>query len=182
MKDTVSHYLSPPIPLISTAPQAFSNSLTMPLGSSTKLAEGSRNSSAPAAATVCGMTVRKSATTDVYRPARMPSVLKRHCHVAELGNLGESVSEHCYAVVQGPPLPGGSGGPGESHPRAPTERSVTVSRHSALLIAIRRTCAPTASARTARGRVPRSRTTTGGNGDSRAAACISFRPNASGRC
>jgi hypothetical protein len=27
-----------------------------------------------------------------------------------------------------------SGGPGESHPRAPTERSVTVSRHSALLI------------------------------------------------
>jgi hypothetical protein len=26
------------------------------------------------------------------------------------------------------------GGPGESHPRAPTERNVTVSRHSALLI------------------------------------------------
>ncbi|TDD31381.1 hypothetical protein E1288_46550, partial [Saccharopolyspora elongata] len=40
-----------------------------------------------------------------------------------------------------------SGGPGESHPRAPTERSVTVSRHSALLIAIRRTCAPIASER-----------------------------------
>jgi hypothetical protein len=33
-----------------------------------------------------------------------------------------------------------SGGPGESHPRAPTERSVTVSRHSALLIAFRRRC------------------------------------------
>ena len=32
----------------------------------------------------------------------------------------------------------GSGGPGDLHPRAPTERSVTVSRHSALLIAIRR--------------------------------------------
>ena len=48
-----------------------------------------------------------------------------------------------------------SGGPGDSHPRAPTERSVTVSRHSALLIAIRRTrtCAPIASVRTARGRV-----------------------------
>jgi len=30
----------------------------------------------------------------------------------------------------------GSGGPGESHPRAPTERSVTVSRHSALVILI----------------------------------------------
>ncbi len=27
-----------------------------------------------------------------------------------------------------------SGRPGESHPRAPTERNVTVSRHSALLI------------------------------------------------
>jgi hypothetical protein len=46
-----------------------------------------------------------------------------------------------------------SGGPGDSHPRAPTERSVTVSRHSALLIAIRRTCAPIASARTARDHV-----------------------------
>jgi len=33
---------------------------------------------------------------------------------------------------QGP----GSGGPGEFHPRAPTERSVTVSRHSALVILI----------------------------------------------
>jgi len=30
----------------------------------------------------------------------------------------------------------GSGGPGEFHPRAPTERSVTVSRHSALVILI----------------------------------------------
>jgi hypothetical protein len=39
-----------------------------------------------------------------------------------------------------------SGGPGELHPRAPTERSVTVSRHSALLIEVRRTCGPTASA------------------------------------
>jgi hypothetical protein len=26
-----------------------------------------------------------------------------------------------------------SGGPGESHPRTPTERNVTISRHSALL-------------------------------------------------
>ena len=43
----------------------------------------------------------------------------------------------------GQPRPAGpghreSGGPGDLHPRAPTERSVTVSRHSALLIAIRR--------------------------------------------
>ena len=30
--------------------------------------------------------------------------------------------------------PQGPGGPGESHPRAPTERNVTVSHHSALLI------------------------------------------------
>ena len=30
----------------------------------------------------------------------------------------------------------GSGSPGESHPRAPTERSMTVSRHSALAILI----------------------------------------------
>ena len=30
--------------------------------------------------------------------------------------------------------PSSPGGPGESHPRAPTERNVTVSRHSALLI------------------------------------------------
>ena len=45
---------------------------------------------------------------------------------------------------------------GDLHPRAPTERSVTVSRHSALLIAILRrprTSAPIASVRTARGRV-----------------------------
>ncbi len=34
-----------------------------------------------------------------------------------------------------PPM---TGRPGGSHPRAPTERSVTVSRHSALLISIRR--------------------------------------------
>ena len=64
------------------------------------------------------------------------------------------------AARRGQPRPAGarhreSGGPGDSHPRAPTERSVTVSRHSALLIAIRRTrtCAPIASGRTARGRV-----------------------------
>ena len=31
LKDAVSHYLSPPSPLTSTAPQAFSNNLTMPL-------------------------------------------------------------------------------------------------------------------------------------------------------
>jgi cytochrome P450 len=30
MKDTVSHYIPPPNPLTSTAPQAFSNNLTMP--------------------------------------------------------------------------------------------------------------------------------------------------------
>jgi hypothetical protein len=39
-----------------------------------------------------------------------------------------------------------SGGPGESHPRAPTERSVTVSRHSALLIESTRNRVPTPSA------------------------------------
>ena len=30
MKDTVSHYIPPQNPLTSTAPQAFSNNLTMP--------------------------------------------------------------------------------------------------------------------------------------------------------
>jgi hypothetical protein len=40
----------------------------------------------------------------------------------------------------------GSGRPGESHPRAPTERNVTVSRHSALLIESTRNCLPTPSA------------------------------------
>ncbi len=39
----------------------------------------------------------------------------------------------------------GSGRPGESHPRAPTERNVTVSRHSALLILSSRMCAPGSS-------------------------------------
>ena len=38
-----------------------------------------------------------------------------------------------------------SGGPGESHPRAPTERNVTVSRHSALLILSSRMCASISS-------------------------------------
>jgi hypothetical protein len=38
-----------------------------------------------------------------------------------------------------------SGRPGESHPRAPTERNVTVSRHSALLILSSRMCAPGSS-------------------------------------
>ena len=41
-----------------------------------------------------------------------------------------------------------SGGPGESH-RAPPERSVSLSVHSALLIAFRRACVPRSSARTA---------------------------------
>src|SRR4051794_29559600 len=44
------------------------------------------------------------------------------------------------------PAPSGSGSPGESHPRAPTERNVTVSRHSALLIGSIRTRASTPSA------------------------------------
>ena len=52
------------------------------------------------------------------------------------------------------PLVGGSpcesGGPEESHLGAPTERSVTVSRHSALLIETVRTRASTPSARTGR--------------------------------
>ncbi len=39
--------------------------------------------------------------------------------------------------------PKGSGGPGELHPRAPTERNVTVSRHSALLIKPTRNRGPT---------------------------------------
>ena len=43
-----------------------------------------------------------------------------------------------------------SGRPGESHPRAPTERNVTVSRHSALLILSSRTRAPGSSGRTVR--------------------------------
>ena len=38
-----------------------------------------------------------------------------------------------------------SGGPGDLHPRAPTERSVTVSRHSALLTAIPLPCASIAN-------------------------------------
>ena len=40
------------------------------------------------------------------------------------------------------------GGPGESHPGAPTERSVTVSRHSARLIWLFRTHGPISSGRT----------------------------------
>jgi len=47
-----------------------------------------------------------------------------------------------------------SGGPGESHPRAPTERSVTVSRHSALLTSIQQRRGP--SARCARSSESRS--------------------------
>ena len=46
----------------------------------------------------------------------------------------------------------GSGGPGESRPRAPTERSVTVSRHSALVILVtrrRRLRSPTSTVRIA---------------------------------
>jgi hypothetical protein len=40
------------------------------------------------------------------------------------------------------------GSPGESHPRAPTERNVTVSRHSALLTQSVRTWAPMPSGQT----------------------------------
>jgi hypothetical protein len=53
-----------------------------------------------------------------------------------------------------------SGGRRESHPPAPTERSVTVSCHSALLIQSSRIRGSTASARTVRGRVSRPAATT----------------------
>jgi len=43
-----------------------------------------------------------------------------------------------------------SGGPGGSHPRAPTERSVNLSVHSALLTVIRSAWIPRPSARTVR--------------------------------
>src|SRR5664280_2249275 len=53
-----------------------------------------------------------------------------------------------------------SGSPGESHPRAPTERSVTVSGHSALTIQSAGTGESMPSARTAWGRVARPLATT----------------------
>src|SRR5664279_1835676 len=53
-----------------------------------------------------------------------------------------------------------SGSPGESHPQAPTERSVTVSRHSALTTQSAGTGESMPSARTARGRVARPLATT----------------------
>ena len=40
LKDAVSHYLSPPNPLTSTAPQPFPNNLTMPEATKTALVEG----------------------------------------------------------------------------------------------------------------------------------------------
>ena len=55
-------------------------------------------------------------------------------------DLGDRVGDFRFLVRDR------SGGPGESHPRAPTERSVTVSRHSALLIESTRTRGPTPSA------------------------------------
>jgi hypothetical protein len=44
-----------------------------------------------------------------------------------------------------------SGGPGESHPRAPADPGVTLSRHRALLVLLTRSRGSTASARTASG-------------------------------
>src|SRR5450755_1937197 len=61
----------------------------------------------------------------------------------ERGVLGRATPACVLAV---------SGSPGESHPRAPTERSVTISRHSALTIQSGGTGASTTSARTGWGR------------------------------
>jgi hypothetical protein len=58
-------------------------------------------------------------------------------HLSEATRAGHVQVQHNatidlrHAEVAGSCAPGG---PGESHPRAPTERNVTVSRHSALLI------------------------------------------------
>jgi transposase len=90
---------------------------------------------------------------DVYRRA----IQRGHDHPqhrtgpgARLGARHLPMLAQPGALRPGPARQRESGGPGESHPRAPTERSVTVSRHSALLIAARRTCGPISSARTAR--------------------------------
>ncbi|TDD36244.1 hypothetical protein E1288_42325, partial [Saccharopolyspora elongata] len=77
------------------------------------------------------------------------NVPKRH-RTARTGKPQEEPTQTAAvqrSAARPKPTHSSSGGPGESHPRAPTERSVTVSRHSALLIAIRRTCAPIASER-----------------------------------
>jgi hypothetical protein len=62
------------------------------------------------------------------------------------GQLG--ALEHGHGRMIGGPR-SWSGGPGESHPRAPTERSVSLSVHSALLIAFRLSRVPRPSGRTA---------------------------------
>ena len=102
--------------------------------------------------------------TSVVLTNEMINTINAEVHTAETA-LDAALAAHQAIPARAPARPGQprpagprhreSGGPGDSHPRAPTERSVTVSRHSALLIAIRRTrtCAPIANVRTARGRV-----------------------------
>jgi hypothetical protein len=60
-------------------------------------------------------------------PGRPPGSRNRH------RATHHDVGKHATSNTAASTAPG-SGGPGESHPWAPTERSVTVSRHSALLI------------------------------------------------
>ena len=85
--------------------------------------------------------------TSVVLTNEMINTINTEVHTAEAA-LDAALAAHQaiparLPLAAGQPRPAGaghreSGGPGDLHPRAPTERSVTVSRHSALLIAIRR--------------------------------------------
>jgi hypothetical protein len=78
--------------------------------------------------------------TDEHRASRR---LRQHCRstprMREPGPAGGFPQRDVWSDL-GPGLAEGreSGGPGESHPRAPTDPGVTVSRHRALLISIDR--------------------------------------------
>src|SRR3954469_12592545 len=88
---------------------------------------------------------RRSALAQ-YRPGRerVPEERERRVHIVSPPLLALAVS----------------GSPGESHPRAPTERSVTISRHSALTIQSVENGVSMPSARTGPGRVSRPDPTT----------------------
>src|ERR1035438_7468750 len=77
--------------------------------------------------------VRRNVDSDGTVPAP-PSL-------ARLSSSASAAHSASPRLTLSPPRPV-SGRPGESHPRAPTERNVTVSRHSALLILSSRTHAP----------------------------------------
>ena len=152
---------------------------------------GAPRGEAAAATGVCEVLAQGHARASNKRTAGRGGSLKRLCLDAAPGCCSRPVASVGVAPLRTTALisrrPGTgrlqgreSGRPGESHPRAPSDPGVTVSRHRALLIGPS-TSAPGASGRTGRAVSRAVRPATGRSASGCAAVCISCQPSASRR-